>query len=44
MLVFTDGSKDPQIGQVGIAYIIPRLNVTRGERITDHVSMLQESY
>lgn len=37
--VFTDASKDPQKGQVGVAYIIPRLKVARGERVSDHVSV-----
>lgn len=29
--VFTDASKDPQSGQVGVAYVIPRLKVVGGE-------------
>ncbi|XP_026114930.1 uncharacterized protein LOC113093328 [Carassius auratus] len=37
--VFTDASKDPQKERVGVAYIIPRLKVARGERISDHVSV-----
>lgn len=37
--VFTDASKDPQNGQVGIAYVIPRLKMAKGERISDHVSV-----
>lgn len=35
--VVTDASKNPQNGQVGVAYVIPRLKVSGGKRISNHV-------
>lgn len=37
--IFTDASKDPQSGRVGIAYIIPSLDVLEGKRISNHLSV-----
>ncbi len=40
--VFTDASKNPQNGQVGVAYVIPRLKVSGGKRISNYVSVFTE--
>ncbi len=37
--VFTDASKNPQNGQMGVAYVIPRLKVSGGKIISNYVSV-----
>ncbi len=41
--VFTDASKNPQNGQVGVAYVIPRLKVSGGKEYQIMCQCLQES-